>query len=188
MLDLETLDTGSNATIISIGACRFSESGVEEGSNFYQAVDTLGQVETWGRTVGIETQAWWNQQSPEAREVFGDPDRCMLDMALKRFSVWFREAGPQVLSGSARPADDAVVQAELWGNGADFDNIILGNAYEGVRQKKPWSYSKNRCFRTLKNLGIKLDAGAGIERKGHHNALADYAAAYLRRLNAQSTA
>ena len=61
---------------------------------------------------------------------------------------------------------------ELWGNGADFDNTILGSLYDAFGLRKPWSYSRNRCYRTMKNIGIgprKPQVREGI----YHNALDD---------------
>lgn len=165
MLDLETLDTGSNAAILSIGACEFDGGNRE----FYQAVQIYSQG-LWGRTESAQTRKWWSEQSEEARRVFADPNAVSLPVALMKFGKWVGKN-----------------EVEMWGNGSDFDCVILGNAYDAVEIAKPWSYSKNRCFRTLRNLGIKLEPGEGYERVGtQHNALDDakyqahYAAAYLR--------
>ena len=45
----------------------------------------------------------------------------------------------------------------LWGNGASFDNIILANLYEAAARYNyglaaPWHFTKDRCYRTMKNL------------------------------------
>jgi exodeoxyribonuclease VIII len=172
MLDLETLDTGPNSTIISIGAVQFNpELDPATRSEFYVAI--LPDQRAWGRTINGETVAWWAKQTESARFVLRDPDAVGLPEALNRFCGWF--------------GYDKTV--EVWGNGADFDNVILGSALEGCLMRKPWSHSMNRCYRTLKNLGIPLGAGEGLERTGvHHNALDDakyqahYATAWLRRL------
>jgi len=172
MLDLETLDTGPHSVILSIGAVEF-DAGIVTDNKFYTAVDIDLQESKWERTTSLETTKWWQQQSHEARYVFHDPARLPLDRALLAFGAW--------MNGMA---------SEVWGNGSDFDNVILGNAYEACRLVRPWSYSNNRCYRTLKNLGIPLGRGEGTVRGGtHHNALDDalyqahYAAAWLRRLN-----
>jgi exodeoxyribonuclease VIII len=65
---------------------------------------------------------------------------------------------------------------ELWGNGSDFDNVILGDAYEAAAMRRPWSYNKSRCFRTAladapeaerERLWKRYSVGVG------HNALDD---------------
>ena len=154
MLDLETLDTSESAVILSIGACAFHPVlGVTRP--FYAPIFIDGQRD-FGRTTSLDTEAWWSEQTIEARSVFEDPKRVDLRAALIKFSMWYGSVG-----------------TELWGNGADFDNVILGSAYASCGIKRPWSYSNNRCYRTLKNLGIKLGPGEGIERTCHHNALDD---------------
>src|SRR5690606_5722085 len=62
----------------------------------------------------------------------------------------------------------------MWGNGADFDNIILGSLFEDYGYTKPWAtYSNNRCFRTMNNL-VKNRTFVDPGRHGvHHNALDD---------------
>jgi exodeoxyribonuclease VIII len=178
MMDLETLSTDNNALILSIGACQF-DAGVPLVNNrtFYRAVRQDLQESKWGRSVSKATQLWWAGQSEAARFVFVDPTAVELDRALIDFTLW--------LNGEV---------VEMWGNGADFDNVILGSAYEATHLSRPWSYGRNRCFRTLKNLGIPLAPGEGAQRGGtHHNALDDalhqsiYAAAWLRRLNTAMT-
>jgi exodeoxyribonuclease VIII len=59
----------------------------------------------------------------------------------------------------------------LWGNGAVFDNTILGNAYFITGRKPPWNPWDDRCYRTVKALFKWIPAD---ERQGtYHNALDD---------------
>ncbi len=178
MMDLETLATDNDAMIISIGAVFFDEQ-LGLGREFYSVVNQHLQVEKWGRHRDPRTEKWWSEQSEAAKIVLTEslPEAYapLLDQALMKFTEY--------LGGSP---------VEMWGIGADFDCVILGNAYQACTLARPWSYSKNRCFRTLKNLGINLGAGEGTDRNNFlaHNALEDakyqahYAVAYLRRLKA----
>lgn len=77
-------------------------------------------------------------------------------MALAAFADWLAsEHGPDV---------------KVWGNGADFDNVILGSAYRRLGKSIPWAFYNSRCYRTVKSL----QPGCRIERAGtHHNALDD---------------
>lgn len=148
MVDLETLGKGSNAAIVAIGAVEFDPvEGL--GREFYKVVNAESSVKA-GMVIDADTVKWWMQQSDEARDIF-HYDGCSLDDVLRQFEVWF-------------PFD-----AELWGNGATFDNVVLGNAYALCGIARPWSYRGDRCYRTLKNL-YPLE----MEWEGtHHNALDD---------------
>ena len=153
MLDLETLGKGSNAVIIAIGAVAFDRDGTAlEG--FYVNVEPQSCTDI-GMKMDASTVMWWMQQSDEARAAF---KKCNtpIQRALMQLSFWL----------SNKCTDDVWV----WGNGATFDNVIISNAYilSGVQQH--WKYSKDRCYRTLKELMPHITH----ERTGtHHNALDD---------------
>lgn len=152
MLDLETLDTRSSGVIVSIGAVWFD--GVDRlGKEFYRVLDLSDQCK-YGRTISPDTLKWWFKQSDAARAVMSAPP-VKTSQALADFVDFIGEGDKY---------------AKVWGNGADFDNIMLGGLYDTYGVAKPWSYSKNRCFRTLKNL-IEMTPP---DREGtHHNALDD---------------
>lgn len=154
MLDLETMDTRHSGVVVSIGAVVFDKNkGL--GEEFYAILDTNEQARA-GRTISPDTMRWWLQQSAEARRVFAETPGDVVPTLLN-FSGYV-----------ARNTDEPL----MWGNGADFDCVMLGNLYDTFRLKRPWSYSNNRCYRTLKNLvhpGGNLPSRAGT----HHNALDD---------------
>ncbi len=150
MVDLETLDTVATASIISIGACLFDANGVYD--KFYCVVDAAS-CQALGMTTSDDTVAWWAKQSEEAKIILHpDTEKLSIQDALARFSRWYK----------------TIVGAELWGNGADFDNAILAYAYKLVGLQTPWRYSDSRCFRTIKN-GAKMEQRTGV----YHNALDD---------------
>jgi hypothetical protein len=164
MLDLETLDTVSSAVVISIGAVAFDPYTNELGDKFYvELTDDVSGQQKHGRTISGDTVRWWMQQDVLAKRVFADPppdgvERVSTLEALSRFGLFVAANGDR--------------DVELWGNGADFDNIILGSLYDAFGLRKPWSYSRNRCYRTMKNIGIgprKPRVREGV----HHNALDD---------------
>jgi len=158
MIDLETMGTKSNAAIVSIGAV-FFEEGKGLGEEFYARINLQSAVD-YGGIIDPSTIIWWLQQSEEARkEIYSPEETYSIQGALELFSNY---------AGQYRESKLECV----WGNGADFDNIILGSAYERIGQKKPWSYAQNRCYRTLKDLfrgPIIWDKREGV----HHNALDD---------------
>ena len=164
MLDLETLDTTSSAVVISIGAVAFDPEINALGDKFYvELTDDIARQQAHGRTISGDTVRWWMQQDVLAKRAFSVPppdgvERVNTFEALSRFGLF-------VATNGAR-------DVELWGNGADFDNIILGSLYDAFGLRKPWSHSRNRCYRTMKNLGI--GPRRPLVREGvHHNALDD---------------
>ena len=148
MVDIETMGNTSNAAILSIGAVYFEIDGI--GDTFYKKVSLESSVDA-GLQMDPETVLWWLQQNEAARANFQTPGG-LLPVVLKQFTEFLK---PDVF---------------IWGNGSDFDNVILENAYEKVNQKCPWNYYQNRCFRTLKSLHPNIQIP---ENKIKHDALQD---------------
>ncbi len=157
MLDLETLSAMPNATIVSIGAVAFDADGVHQ--RFYTVVDldSYEQLPHGKFHLSFAPIAWWFRQSKAARDEIGGKEKAVpIKVALRAFAAWLH-AGEFEVAG-------------VWGNGADFDNLILGNAYDALGILRPWIYSANYCMRTTKKLLTKID----LPRVGtHHNALDD---------------
>lgn len=150
MVDLETMSTKPNAAIVAIGATKFGKDGLV-GEPFYRIVD-LESSKAAGLVVDDGTAKWWSEQSAEARSIFTDPDARELKEALQDFTAW---AGKAML---------------LWGNGSDFDNVILQSSYEAVKLPVPWRFWDNRCYRTMK----AMYPGIALTREGvYHNAKDD---------------
>lgn len=164
MLDLETLDTASSAVVISIGAVAFDPYTNALGDKFYvEMVEDIAAQQARGRTISGSTVQWWMQQDSAARRVFATPppsgvERVNTFEALSRFGLFV--------------AANGAMFAKLWGNGADFDNAILGSLYDAFGLRKPWSFSRNRCYRTMKNIGIG-PCRPQVREGVHHNALDD---------------
>jgi exodeoxyribonuclease VIII len=159
MCDLETYDTKPTAVILSIGACVMDPESGEIKDRFYRSID-MESCQAAGLTTSESTKKWWSQQSEEARSVFTDPGRVALFQALQDFSVFLRmqQGGP--------------TKVKLWGNGSDFDNVILSNAYEAMNFDAPWRFYNNRCYRTIKSCMKHLFVEPAREGT-YHNALDD---------------
>jgi exodeoxyribonuclease VIII len=158
MLDLETLSSAPDAAIVAIGACTFNLGEGAQIDRFYCVIDAEDAAKTGG-TISASTFAWWTQQSEEARSIFHKSTAKLSTVdALGKFSKWVNlVAGPDAL---------------VWGNGSDFDNVVLRGAYERLAMKAPWSFRYNRCYRTLK--GMSVAEGIPFERIGvAHDALDD---------------
>lgn len=155
MLDLETMGQGPDAAIVSIGAVEFDRSSQQLGETFYVAVDLKSSVQAGG-VIDPDTVLWWLKQSAQAREAIGATS-VQLPSGLAAFGGWLR--------GRCGLRD-----VRIWGNGSDFDNVILSNAYRRLMLPVPWKFWNNRCYRTWKNEHPE----ALMTRSGtHHNALDD---------------
>lgn len=153
MLDLETMGTEAGCPIVAIGAVMFDPRTSEIGDSFYQLI-TLDSCISRGMTLCADTVLWWMRQGDAARGQICRPDleRADLADALIDFAMWL--------------PNNAIV----WGNGSDFDNVILEAGFRAVNQPVPWKYWNNRCYRTVKSLKPSIE----LEREGtHHNALHD---------------
>lgn len=163
MVDIETLDTVQSAVVLSIGAVVFDPFSNELGEKFYmEFVDDLSDQQKRGRTISGDTVRWWMQQGAAAKQIFADPaphgvTRVTTSVGLAEFSHFMARSGGK--------------EVQLWGNGADFDNVIIGSLYDAYEMRKPWSFGKNRCYRTLKRV---FGEGVSLSREGvHHNGLDD---------------
>ena len=151
MLDLETMGTAPGSAIIEIGACEFSSKhGItREFSEMISLEDCIQQ----GFAVDGSTVMWWMKQKWEARKRYlGNDSAQPILTALNRFREWLPE------------------NAIVWGNGSDFDNVILTEAYRKFGQKQPWPDFHNRCFRTLKEFHRHIKPP---KREGTHHAALD---------------
>jgi hypothetical protein len=161
MLDLETLGTLPTAPVVSVGACCFDVKSKTIGRTFYMPV-RLESAQLAHASVG--TLQWWLKQSEQARAVFSQPGAMTLPYVLAGFRDFLCRTGP-AMRGQA-------TDVRVWGNGADFDNAILANAYG--EDQLPWRFFNSRCYRTAINLldearRWRIDRSAGT----HHNALDD---------------
>lgn len=159
MLDLETMGTRPDAAIIAIGAVAFDETGL--GAEFYCPVNLQSSMQ-YGGTVDADTITWWMARSDEARKVCME-ENVGIGQALANFAEF-------LLITVAEEDQTTQDSLEIWGNGADFDNVILASAYRNTGRWLPWGKYKNRCYRTIKSANRHI----AIERTGtHHNALDD---------------
>lgn len=160
MLDLETLGTRPGCKILAIGAVVFGPDGL--GKEFYTPVDHGSQVMM--DPPDPSTVEWWARQSKEAQAAVFDVEGApTLPVALTKFNSWLASVAVADARGK--------LLVNVWGNGADFDNPILGEAYHRTNMSQPRSHYSNRCYRTLKNLAPEVPLTSRIGT--HHNALDD---------------
>ena len=140
MIDLETLSTATNATVLTIGAVRFDPFGDESVDNefdrLYIKVD-LDSCESLGLDISEDTIAWWGKQSAEAQEeAFGTEGRTPIADAMQQLHkfCW----------GASR----------VWSNGSGFDIVICETIFTKLQRGYPWKYWGVRDVRTMFDMGI----------------------------------
>lgn len=164
MVDLETMGKKHNAPIVAIGAVVFDPATGSIGESFYKVVCLESSV-NWGAVIDPSTVIWWLKQSSEARSAIVNDDAIPLLDAL----LQFREFVSDNVAGGSK-------KAQVWGNGASFDNSILRSSYDCIAEDYPWEYWNDRDVRTMVELGqaISFDPKTTIPFEGsRHNALAD---------------
>ena len=150
MVDLETLGTAPGSVILSIGAVRFGDEllpgrvDLTPENSCYLTANVESSVAA-GLTMDASTVMWWLGQSDAARAAVSGAKQPLYDM-LARFHYWATHLEPMVTTSPETPVD------ELWGNGADFDNVLLAEAYKAIGMAAPWKHRANRCYRTLRAL------------------------------------
>lgn len=164
MVDLETMGKKHNAPIVALGAVVFDPATGSIGETFYKVVCLESSV-NWGAVIDPSTVIWWLKQSSEARSAIVNDDAIPLQDAL----LQFREFVSDNVAGGSK-------KAQVWGNGASFDNSILRSSYDCIAEDYPWEYWNDRDVRTMVELGqaISFDPKTTIPFEGsRHNALAD---------------
>lgn len=141
VLDLETASTESNAAVLSIGAIGFIlDSQSLKYEEFYDHL-SLEHCENRGLHIDPRTIEWWKDQSVEMRdEAFKGAKYGNSLAVLYDFVDWYRNL------------QEKYKRVRLWGNGANFDPVVLGNCLDTFDVKIPWIYRDVRCLRTLLKL------------------------------------
>ncbi|EEW4292668.1 exonuclease [Escherichia coli] len=166
MIDLETMGKNPDAPIIAIGAIFFDPQTGDMGPEFSKTID----LDTAGGVIDRDVIKWWLKQSRETQSAILT-DEIPLDDALLQLREFIDENSGEFF-------------VQVWGNGANFDNVILRRSYERQGIPCPWRYCNDRDVRTIVELGkaIDFDARTAIPFEGErHNALDDarYQAKYV---------
>jgi hypothetical protein len=149
MIDIETLGTGPDAAVISMGAVYFNKTGLEKG--FLRNIDFDDAIQHG--SVDGSTIAWWMAQSDKARA------------SVMLYQIMSRQAISELSNFLRIKPFDCI-----WANAPTFDLVILRSLYKNHGIGVPWSYKQVRCYRTVRNLYPKIEsARTGVR----HNALDD---------------
>jgi hypothetical protein len=126
VLDLETLGTGDDAAVVSIGAA------------FVGGPSAVWRVLPFeAMSHGTTTQStldWWAKQCPEAREEL--TGTLSTQQAVTGLKEW------ALANGFGR-------QSTIWGKGPSFDCVLLKNAMARAGVAAFWQFWQERCVRTI---------------------------------------
>jgi DNA polymerase III epsilon subunit-like protein len=155
MIDLETLATSPNSTVLTIGVVKFDPFNNDMDNptceKLYLKVD-LDSCDELGLEVNEDTIAWWANQSKEAQEEAFSPEG----------RIHVRDAFNQLYKfcwGAKR----------VWSHGASFDTVICENIFKKLNKACPWKFWEVRCTRTLFDIGINPERPPVLK----HHALED---------------
>lgn len=153
-IDLETIDTCPQATILSLGAVKFNPHELAEPYDELYIKISIDEQDQLGRSVSDDTINWWSKQDPKImEEAFDQTDAISVDEALTKIN--------RFVVGIDR----------LWGQGYGFDYTILEDLYRSAGKPIPWSFWQILDSRTLFSV-CREDPRKKIQ-SNLHNALAD---------------
>lgn len=158
MCDLETMGMPPDGAVVSIGACFFDMKNEVIGPTFEQTIH-LGSAVEAGGTISPGTVMFWLGQPDQARKAIRFGGR-QIAVVLTEFSDWIAE--------TCRHED-----VYMWGNSPSFDQQMLGGAYDRLGIKRPWYWSRERDFRTVRGLFPKVEYDTSTMGDDAHTALAD---------------
>lgn len=161
MIDIETLDTVSTAIVLSIGAVAFNRRDMSVPFDTlylgFGTKDCREDQKLYGRTMSRDTVNWWNKQSEGAKQVLREKNVESVNDALVKLVNFIKRQN---------------CEPYVWGNGSNFDNVIVSSLLADYGIPQPWKWINDRCFRTMKSEhGHIIEP---VQRLGvHHNALDD---------------
>ena len=154
MIDLETLSTRPDATVLTVGAIKFDPFTEQEPHNGLYLRLNVDEQSDFGRHVDNGTLEWWGRQDEKIREeALGDGDRVPLTEFVKQLNKW------------------CVGLDYIWCQGPTFDFVMLQHLYKSAETPVPWNYWQIRDSRTLFKM-MPQDPRRAIQEQ-LHNALAD---------------
>ena len=132
MCDLETTGVSPGCCILSIALVPFNTDMALD--SFYETISHKKSLDA-GFVDDSDTLKWWDKQKPalqeEAFSGIRDPKSVLESVAFYMQTL-----------GEPK-------EIFLWGNGKDFDNVILTESFKKLGIKQPWHYRNNRCYRDL---------------------------------------
>ena len=147
MVDIETLGTKSDSTIIQIAAIAFDIHTGRHIEKFNQKVDITKNEKL---NVSGSTIKWWLNTNKELLAEIINTGVNSSDQVLINFHNWLNEL-----------QEDKNLY--LWGNGILFDNKMIQHQFENLGLSYPIYYRNDRDLRTLLDLASNKTGLSEIE-------------------------
>lgn len=157
MVDLETLGTGTDCVVVSLGACTMDFKTQKIESTFYMILEIQDQLDK-GRIIQADTLKWWFRQENAAQKVFHEKAKSP-ENVLNTFAGWLKAVSPNSK------------ELKVWGNGATFDISIMESMFKTYNIKTPWPYSGVMDLRTFRRFIANNEKVPNLGTK--HNAVDD---------------
>lgn len=164
VIDLETLGTGQDCVIVSIGAVIFNRADAPGTyiDEFEVKIDIENQP---GRVIDPGTLKWWLKDDMEdaRKAAFNVPkkEQVRLGLALKQLEDFMKKYH----------------LGEMWGCSPSFDMVILQHAYRQHGVELPMPFWKWSCIRTIESFfygeNTRKEGGANWLGGTAHDALDD---------------
>lgn len=138
MVDIETLGTNSDSTIIQISAIAFDIKTGEHFSTFNKIAD-ITKNDDWKMNITGSTLVWWLNTNKELLTKLLNSGEGSSTELIEEFYQWLIGLG---LLGDLH----------LWGNGILFDNQMIKYQLEAIGMEYLIKYKNDRDLRTLVDL------------------------------------
>lgn len=139
MIDFETLSLEPNCAVLTMGVAIFNASNVVCSHEF--GFSLTQQLEE-GRSINSDTLTWHMTKGAKARP-------STFSLVSTGGSI---AANMQRLVAMVHNREDAESKIFLWGNGANFDPVILEGLLRSCKTRPFWHYRNVRDTRTLFSL------------------------------------
>ena len=171
VVDIESLSTAPNAKIASIGAVGVDLQELTITDRFYCRIEHHLQQ----RAMDMPTLQFWKEQqitNPVAyAEIYSEDGRLSLREGLTSLNDFIAS-----VDASYTHADEKR-RPQLMGNGSEFDNVVLANAFNQKGIEMAWDFGCNQSLRTamlfsrLKGINPKSEVEfIGVQHHALHDA------------------
>lgn len=144
MVDIETLGTKIDSTILQISAIAFDIESGRHISQFNQIADISKNADM---NVDGATIKWWLNTDKDLLHLLVNAGTISSDEIVENFYNWITQAFFSRLENREN--------VYLWGNGILFDNKIIQHQMNAIGLKYPIYYRNDRDVRTIVELASK---------------------------------